>query len=96
MPSWPLLKTGRADRGAPTVRLRSGATREDAHAFYRALGYQEGKAALGSRRPSGRRLKPGGRELSGRRFGDAGQAARHRPARLQVHLPLDDDPLRLR
>lgn len=33
--------------GAQTIRLRSGATREDAHAFYRALGYQEGKAARG-------------------------------------------------
>jgi hypothetical protein len=29
------------------VRLRSGATRGDAHAFYRALGYRDGKAALG-------------------------------------------------
>ena len=37
-------------RGAQTVRLRSGATREDAHAFYRALGYAPGKAALGFER----------------------------------------------
>jgi GNAT superfamily N-acetyltransferase len=35
------------DRGAQAVRLRSGAPRADAHAFYRALGYREGKAALG-------------------------------------------------
>ena len=34
-------------RGAESIRLRSGATRVDAHAFYRALGYQDGKAALG-------------------------------------------------
>lgn len=34
-------------RGAESLRLRSGATRTDAHAFYRALGYQDGKAALG-------------------------------------------------
>jgi GNAT superfamily N-acetyltransferase len=34
-------------RGAESIRLRSGAIRGDAHAFYRALGYQEGKAALG-------------------------------------------------
>ncbi len=33
--------------GALTVRLRSGAPRTGAHAFYRALGYREGKAALG-------------------------------------------------
>jgi GNAT superfamily N-acetyltransferase len=33
--------------GAEAVRLRSGAPRTDAHAFYRALGYREGKAALG-------------------------------------------------
>jgi GNAT superfamily N-acetyltransferase len=33
--------------GAGVVRLRSAATRGDAHAFYRALGYREGKAALG-------------------------------------------------
>jgi GNAT superfamily N-acetyltransferase len=33
--------------GAGVVRLRSGATRVEAHAFYRALGYQDGKAALG-------------------------------------------------
>lgn len=34
-------------RGAQSMRLRSGATRGDAHGFYRALGYQEAKAALG-------------------------------------------------
>ena len=34
-------------RGAERIRLRSGATRIDAHAFYRALGYQDGKSALG-------------------------------------------------
>jgi len=34
-------------RGAESIRLRSGATRADAHAFYRALGYRDGKAALG-------------------------------------------------
>jgi GNAT superfamily N-acetyltransferase len=34
-------------RGAERIRLRSGATRADAHAFYRALGYRDGKAALG-------------------------------------------------
>jgi GNAT superfamily N-acetyltransferase len=33
--------------GAEAVRLRSGAPRAAAHAFYRALGYREGKAALG-------------------------------------------------
>ena len=33
--------------GARVVRLRSGAPRTGAHAFYRALGYCEGKAALG-------------------------------------------------
>ena len=33
--------------GARAVRLRSGVPRTDAHAFYRALGYREGKAALG-------------------------------------------------
>ena len=33
--------------GARTMRLRSGAPREDAHAFYRALGYEVGKPALG-------------------------------------------------
>jgi len=33
--------------GAGVIRLRSAATRLDAHAFYRALGYREGKAALG-------------------------------------------------
>jgi GNAT superfamily N-acetyltransferase len=34
-------------RGAESIRLRSGAARADAHAFYRALGYEDGKAALG-------------------------------------------------
>ncbi|MFH1331053.1 MAG: GNAT family N-acetyltransferase [Actinomycetota bacterium] len=34
-------------RGALTIRLRTGATREDTHAFYRALGYSPGKLALG-------------------------------------------------
>jgi GNAT superfamily N-acetyltransferase len=33
--------------GAGVVRLRSGAVRSDAHAFYRAVGYADGKAALG-------------------------------------------------
>jgi GNAT superfamily N-acetyltransferase len=33
--------------GAGVVRLRSGAARGEAHAFYRALGYEDGKAALG-------------------------------------------------
>ena len=35
------------ERGLLVARLRSGATRDDAHAFYRALGYHDGKAALG-------------------------------------------------
>jgi len=43
-------------RGAQVIRLRSGATREDAHAFYRALGYHQGKPALGFEKP----LPPGG------------------------------------
>jgi GNAT superfamily N-acetyltransferase len=34
-------------RGAESIRLRSGASRAEAHAFYRALGYRDGKAALG-------------------------------------------------
>ncbi|MBN2112520.1 MAG: GNAT family N-acetyltransferase [Acidimicrobiia bacterium] len=34
-------------RGAHCIRLRSGASRHDAHAFYRSLGYADGKAALG-------------------------------------------------
>lgn len=44
------------DRGALVIRLRSGATREDAHAFYRDLGYRRGKPALGFEKP----LLPGG------------------------------------
>jgi GNAT superfamily N-acetyltransferase len=35
------------DQGALVIRLRSAATREDAHAFYRVLGYHQGKTALG-------------------------------------------------
>ena len=40
-------------RGLGVVRLRSAATRGEAHAFYRALGYGEGKAALGFEKPPG-------------------------------------------
>ena len=43
-------------RGAQTIRLRSGATRADAPALYRAPGYLEGKAAWGFQKglPPGR------------------------------------------
>jgi GNAT superfamily N-acetyltransferase len=34
-------------RGLEVVRLRSGAPRGDAHAFYEALGYHQGRPALG-------------------------------------------------
>ena len=44
------------DRGALVIRLRSAATREDAHAFYRELGYRQGEPALGFEKP----LPPGG------------------------------------
>ena len=36
-----------AGRGALTMRLRSAATRADAHGFYRALGYSPGREAVG-------------------------------------------------
>jgi GNAT superfamily N-acetyltransferase len=39
------------ESGLLVARLRSGSTREDAHAFYRAIGYREGKAALGLEKP---------------------------------------------
>ena len=32
-----------SDRGVSVVRLRSGSHRDDAHAFYRAIGYREQK-----------------------------------------------------
>jgi len=44
------------DRGALVIRLRSAASREDAHAFYRELGYRRGEPALGFEKP----LAPGG------------------------------------
>jgi len=44
------------DRGALVIRLRSAATREDAHAFYRELGYHQAEPALGFEKP----LPPGG------------------------------------
>lgn len=34
-------------QGAHCIRLRSGVSRGEAHAFYRSLGYADGKAALG-------------------------------------------------
>jgi GNAT superfamily N-acetyltransferase len=75
------------DRGAQAVRLRSGAPRADAHAFYRALGYREGKAALGFEKGLGpgsaRQGRPAdcGRLL--RALGrDPGQAAGQGPASL--------------
>ncbi len=44
------------DQGALVMRLRSAATREDAHAFYRELRYRRGEPALGFEKP----LRPGG------------------------------------
>jgi hypothetical protein len=35
-----------SERGVSVIRLRSGSQRDEAHAFYRAVGYREQKTQL--------------------------------------------------